>query len=118
MADILKITNPFDFSEISEVNHNTELEADEALNSAVQCFHNIKYHLFLPKFKRIEILEKIIKKIEIGFDELAILASKEGGKPITDSKVEISRAINGVKLAIACLLNENAGNVPMELNPA
>ena len=33
-------------------------------------------------------------------EELTILCASEGGKPYIDSKVEIQRAINGVKLLL------------------
>jgi acyl-CoA reductase-like NAD-dependent aldehyde dehydrogenase len=51
-------------------------------------------------------------------ESLALEAAREGGKPLTDSRVEVARAIDGV-LNCAELLRSEAGQViPMNLNGA
>ncbi|GKT23826.1 aldehyde dehydrogenase family protein, partial [Aduncisulcus paluster] len=46
-------------------------------------------------------------------EELTILCASEGGKPYMDSKVEIQRAINGVKLSIEALSSFEGSEVAM-----
>jgi len=41
------------------------------------------------------------------------IAAGEGGKPYMDSKVEVDRAINGVKLAIEYIGNQKGEHIPM-----
>ncbi len=51
-------------------------------------------------------------------EELTIMAAEEGGKPYKDSKVEVMRAINGVKIAIAELYNMRGEEIPMGMTAA
>ncbi|MEL7148630.1 MAG: aldehyde dehydrogenase family protein, partial [Bacteroidota bacterium] len=46
-------------------------------------------------------------------EDLTITAAREGGKPYKDSKVEVERAINGVKLAIEDLSYLGGSEIPM-----
>ena len=52
------------------------------------------------------------------FEELAIEAAREGGKPLVDSRIEVTRAIDGVKNCIEVLRTEPGEAIPMNLNPA
>ena len=51
-------------------------------------------------------------------EELAVEAAREGGKPLTDSRVEVARAIDGVKSCIEFLRTESGREIPMSLNVA
>ena len=46
-------------------------------------------------------------------EELTNIAAEEGGKPYIDSKVEVLRAINGVKLAIEYIGQMKGEQIPM-----
>ena len=45
-------------------------------------------------------------------DQLAIEASREGGKPLVDSKVEVTRAIDGIHLSIETLKTDQGEVIP------
>ena len=47
---------------------------------------------------------------------MAKLASSRGGKPITDSIIEIKRGAEGVKSAIELIKNESGHVIPMNIN--
>lgn len=96
--NLIDVKSPFDDSLIGKVAFNTNNEVQDAIALASSTFLDFKNHL--PKYKRIEILEKVVKIMSSQIEELTILCASEGGKPYIDSKVEIQRAINGVKLAI------------------
>lgn len=96
--NLIDVKSPFDDSLIGKVAFNTNKEVQDAIALASSTFLDFKNHL--PKYKRIEILEKVVKIMSSQIEELTILCASEGGKPYIDSKVEIQRAINGVKLAI------------------
>ena len=51
-------------------------------------------------------------------DNLALLIAYEGGKPLSDARVEVARAINGVDLAIAELGTHAGNEIPMDLTRA
>jgi len=67
----------------------------------------------LPKYKRVEILERIALLMEERSEEIINISTREGGKPYIDSKLEMARAINGVKLAIEHIANFAGHEVPM-----
>ena len=46
-------------------------------------------------------------------DELTRIAAEEGGKPWQDSRIEVLRAINGVKLAIEHIPHIKGEQIPM-----
>ena len=52
------------------------------------------------------------------FEYLAVEAAREGGKPLVDSRVEVSRAIDGVKNCAELLRNEVGREIPMGINAA
>ena len=79
---------------------------DPALSSGLSVFFPFNWErpqtLFTDKKswldaeQRITILEKTADIMQSRFDELAIEAAREGGKPLPDSKVEVARAIDGI----------------------
>ena len=52
------------------------------------------------------------------FDELATEAAREGGKPLADSKVEVARAIDGIKNCAEVIKSEHGEEIPMRKNAA
>ncbi len=72
----------------------------------------------LPAFKRIKILDKLANLMAKEQDDLAMLIANEGGKPLMDAKVEVARAIDGVKLAISEIRTMRGMQIPMDLTPA
>ncbi|WP_198305973.1 aldehyde dehydrogenase family protein [Arcobacter vandammei] len=94
----IDVTSPFDGKVVGSVNFNTFEEVEAAIDLAHKTFVNKDG--WLPKFKRVEILENVMKIMSSQVEELTILCASEGGKPYIDSKVEILRAINGIKIAI------------------
>ncbi len=94
----IKVTSPFDGSVVGEVPLSSTQEVQEAIDLAQETF--LDHKNAIPKYKRIEILEKVVEIMSSQVEELTILCASEGGKPYVDSVVEVNRAINGVKLAI------------------
>ncbi|OIR24916.1 hypothetical protein BGC33_12105 [Bathymodiolus thermophilus thioautotrophic gill symbiont] len=69
----------------------------------------------LSETQRIEILQKLADLVESEHEDFSRLIANEGGKPIRDARVEVTRAISGIRIAIreldnivALLSNENA----------
>jgi acyl-CoA reductase-like NAD-dependent aldehyde dehydrogenase len=97
----IEVTSPFDGKIVGEVPFVSVSEVEAAIDLARTTFDDHANHL--PKHKRVEILENVVNIMSSQIEELTILCASEGGKPYMDSKVEVHRAINGVKLAIEAL---------------
>jgi acyl-CoA reductase-like NAD-dependent aldehyde dehydrogenase len=111
MAEILKVTSPYDHHFIKEFPLSGEEKVEAALDRAHALFKNPER--WLKKHQRIAILERLVKLMEDRVEELVMVAAEEGGKPYQDSKVEVLRAINGVKIAIAELFSMRGEEIPM-----
>ena len=97
----IEVTSPFDGRVVGTVPYGSVAEVETALQLARKTFDDHKNAL--PTYKRVEILENVVKIMSSQIDELTKLCASEGGKPWLDSQVEVHRAINGVKLAIEAL---------------
>jgi acyl-CoA reductase-like NAD-dependent aldehyde dehydrogenase len=116
MSGILTVRSPFDRHFIHEFSLAGEREIENAVSKAHKLFRD--QSRWLPKYRRIEILEKLAGLMERQVEELTLMAAEEGGKPYRDSKVEVLRAINGVKIAIAELYNLRGEEIPMGMTAA
>jgi len=105
---------PYDGAEIANVAVSNLEVVDKALDTADRLFRNRDG--WLSAEKRIEVLEKAAKIMGERFETLAVEAAREGGKPLPDSRVEVARAIDGVKLCIETLRTQHGSEIPMGLN--
>jgi acyl-CoA reductase-like NAD-dependent aldehyde dehydrogenase len=107
----IEVTSPFDGKVVGTVPFSTTQEVQEAIDLASETF--LDHKNALPKYKRVEILEKVAQIMSSQVDELTKLCASEGGKPWMDSQVEVHRAINGVKLAIEALSAQEGKEIAM-----
>ena len=113
---MLEVVNPYDLSQIGEVPTVTWGEVDQYLATATKLSKDRKARL--PEHQRIEILKKAAVLMEGRFEELAMLIANEGGKPLGDARVEVTRAIDGLGLCIKELGNNAGREIPMGLTAA
>lgn len=113
---MLKVFSPFDQSLIDEIPMDRKNEVEKALKTAYSLFEDRKK--WIPSHQKIAILEKVGDLMKSKIEELTITASKEGGKPFQDSKVEILRAINGVKIASEEIGRLTGEQIPIGLTQA
>ena len=113
---LLEILAPYDRSLIATTDTADADAVEKALTTAYSLFRDRKNWLSIPK--RIEIIERAAEIMQQRFNDLAIEAAREGGKPLNDSKVEVTRAIDGMKLCIETLRTEAGEEIPMGLNAA
>jgi acyl-CoA reductase-like NAD-dependent aldehyde dehydrogenase len=107
----VKVTNPFDGSLIKEIPMNNSTDVESALQTAQALF--VDQSQWIPAYKKIEILDKVAEIMTGQIEELTQLAASEGGKPYMDSKVEVLRAINGVKLSSEHISEMKGEQIPM-----
>lgn len=107
----IEVTSPFDGKVVGTVPFTSVEGVEKAIDVAYEKFLDVDN--WLPKYKRIEILENLMEIMSSQVEELTILCASEGGKPYMDSKVEIQRAINGVKIAIEQLAVQEGQEIAM-----
>ncbi|NQU67947.1 MAG: aldehyde dehydrogenase family protein [Candidatus Marinimicrobia bacterium] len=113
---MLKVLSPFDQTLIKEIPLVGKEEVEKALSTAYELFQNQSN--WIPAHERISILERTVEIMKTRVEELTITAAREGGKPYTDSKIEVLRAIHGVKLAAEHIAHLNGEQIPMGLTKA
>ena len=107
----IEVTSPYDGKVVGTVPFTSVEGVQNAIDVAYEKFLDVDN--WLPKYKRIEILENLMAIMSSQVEELTILCASEGGKPYIDSKVEIQRAINGVKIAIEQLAVQEGQEIAM-----
>ncbi len=107
----LNVYRPYDGSLIRSIPMHTKTEVEWAIKKAHFLFSDRAR--WMPPFQRIAILEKTVELMSSQIESLTHIACEEGGKPYMDSRVEVLRAINGVKLAIEHISHLTGEQIPM-----
>ncbi len=110
-AGCLTVTNPCDQRPIATVDLVDGAGVDRALAIAAALFHDRR--AWLPAHRRAAILARTAELMSERAAELALEAAREGGKPLTDSRVEVARAIDGVRNCAELLRHEGGQEIPM-----
>ncbi|MBA6390631.1 aldehyde dehydrogenase family protein [Colwellia sp. BRX10-3] len=116
VAEKLDVFNPYDQTYLGSVSTVMWDDIDEYLTTSQQLFKDRQQ--WLPAFERINILKKTAVLISKRADELALLIASEGGKPLVDARVEVTRAIDGVELCAKEIANLKGTQIPMDLTQA
>jgi len=112
----LNVTAPFDGQLIATVDQLDKSAINQALNTASNLYNDRS--TWLSAAQRIEILTKLSHLMEENAERLILLSAREGGKPLNDTKVEMDRAIDGIKNCVECIRNNHGEEIPMGLNAA
>ncbi len=107
---------PWDRAPIAEVDTTGLDDVERALEVAWGLSRNRAGWLSVPR--RIEILERAARLVQEQSEFLAVEAAREGGKPLVDSRVEVERAIDSLRLCADFLRTDAGEAVPMGLNAA
>ena len=112
----LEVRAPYDGSMIATVTAADSAAVDQALANASGLFKDRRQ--WLQPSQRIGILSNTADIMAERAEELSVESAREGGKPLPDSKVEVTRAIDGVKSCIEFLRTQGGKEIPMNLNAA
>ncbi|NQY27412.1 MAG: aldehyde dehydrogenase family protein [Piscirickettsiaceae bacterium] len=112
----IEVTSPFDGQVLATVETADLDDINQALQTASALFADRDNWLSIPQ--RLSILEAAITLMKAQADELAIASSHEGGKPLLDSKIEMVRCIDSIRLCADALRNDVCKPVAMGVNPA
>jgi len=112
----LNVHAPFDGQLIATLETANHAAVEKALSTAHMLFRNRSSWLSIEQ--RVDVLDKTATLMEEHSESLALEAAREGGKPLQDSRVEVARAIDGVRNCIDCLRSESGREIPMRQNAA
>ena len=111
-ATALDVTSPFDGSLLKTLPLQGAAEAEQMLKTAASLFRDRDN--WLEHDQRIAILQKLAQLVALEAEDFALLIAQEGGKPLTDARIEVTRAIDGIALAAKELLHVMRGEeIPM-----
>ncbi|PKA45187.1 aldehyde dehydrogenase family protein [Rhizobium sullae] len=112
----LKVYQAFDRELIAEVPADDAAALDHKLSVAAKAFAD--RDAWLPAHQRMAILRKASELLEENRDRFAMMIAREGGKPLTDAVIEVTRAIDGLVNAADELRNFGGKEIPMGLTAA
>lgn len=107
--DVQPVVNPYDRSMIAQVCQAGPAEIAEAIEQAHDAFARLKT---LPTYTKARALEQISDALQSRRDEFARTIAGEAGKPITDARREVDRAVQTFRLAA-----EESKRIPGEVLP-
>ena len=110
----IKVYSAYDEKEIREFEINDFNYIEGLLKQAREVADNPDEQMTVMKRK--EILEKAANIIEERQEDLAKQLVQEGGKPIIDSRIEIKRAITGIRIAIIEMEHMVGREIPMNID--
>ncbi|MGH8594507.1 MAG: aldehyde dehydrogenase family protein, partial [Gammaproteobacteria bacterium] len=100
----IEVVAPYDRSPLATMDAASDAAVAQALATAYGLYRN--RDAWLSPAKRIEVLEHSAAIMSERKEMLALEAAREGGKPLIDSRVEVARAIDGLKVCIETLRTE------------
>jgi acyl-CoA reductase-like NAD-dependent aldehyde dehydrogenase len=112
----LVVVSPYDGTEIATCETADFAAADVALKIAHSLYLNRDRWIPLPE--RLSILEQAMAIIRSRAEELALEAAREGGKPLLDSRVEVTRAIDSLRVCVETMRADSGREISMSLNAA
>ena len=113
---MLEVKSPWNNETVGTVKTHNSSEIEGIVQEV--CRISIHKGEDFPPKERINVLKSFIKIIQENTQSLAELATSEGGKPITDSIIEIKRGAEGVESCIEVLKSESGSVIPMNINEA
>jgi len=112
----VEVVSPYDRTPIAVCAGADRAAVDHAVATAHALHRN--RGAWIPVARRIEILETAASLMAGRAEDLAVGAAREGGKPLVDSRVEVARAIDSVRICVETLRTEAGRHIPMNLNAA
>ncbi len=112
----LEVTAPYDGKLIATIDTGDQNAVETALATADALYKDKKNWLTVEQ--RITVLTKTAEIMQSRAEELALEAAREGGKPLIDSRVEVARAIDGIKSCVEVMRSSHGEEIPMQKNTA
>jgi acyl-CoA reductase-like NAD-dependent aldehyde dehydrogenase len=110
-AGTVNVTAPFDGAVLAEIDTGSGAHVEQALSVAHSLY--LDRANWLPVHKRVAILERTAGLMLARQDDLVATTTAEGGKPLQDTQIEMTRAIDGVRICIETIRAEQGEVIPM-----
>lgn len=108
----IEITNPYNGEAIGIVHQAGPEEIEVAIRAAQTVFPELRR---MPAFQRAEALQKIVDGVQERREDLAKIICLEAGKPITDARGEVGRAILNFQTAVEESKRLGGEVIPLDL---
>lgn len=112
----LQVKTAYDEKLMQEFSLHDAQAVEKALSTAVKLFET--YPRTIKTAQMMLILEKAANLVEARSEAYALEAAREGGKPLQDSRVELARAVQGIREALRSIPELVGREIPMNLNAA
>lgn len=112
-SNYMEVKSPYSGEIVAAVAQADEQAIGLAIAQAKETFENVMRSM--PAYKRSDILVKASELIKKQSDDLARTIALEGGKPIKDARLEVSRAANTFAIASREAFNLDGEQLPMDL---
>jgi acyl-CoA reductase-like NAD-dependent aldehyde dehydrogenase len=113
---MIEVVQAFDRAPIAQLPADDAAALERKLVAARKVF--LDRSQWLKPHQRIDILRKLVGLMEERLDHLSMQIAREGGKPLTDARVEAIRAIDGVRNAAEELRVMAGREISMGITPA
>ncbi|MCH9645668.1 MAG: aldehyde dehydrogenase family protein [Proteobacteria bacterium] len=114
MTKQLTVNQAYTGETLAQLDMHDDAQVDAMLGNA-KSLHDAGS---LPKHERIDVLKKLAILIADEHEMFAQLIANEGGKPIRDARVEVTRAVGGIDIAIREMQGIKGKEIPMDLSAA
>jgi acyl-CoA reductase-like NAD-dependent aldehyde dehydrogenase len=98
-GEFQEVTSPYTGEVIARVEQADAAAVEAGLEQAAQAFRDTMRKM--PPHRRAEILDNLAAQMKERHAELSLTIAQEGGKPLKDARIEVTRAINTVRLSAA-----------------
>ncbi|MFJ6324162.1 MULTISPECIES: aldehyde dehydrogenase family protein [unclassified Rhizobium] len=116
MTPNLKVYQAFDRQLIADIAADDAEALERKLGLAARTFADREG--WLPAHRRMAILRRASELLSDNRDRFAVMIAREGGKPLTDAIIEVTRGIDGLVNAADELRNFGGKEIPMGLTAA
>ncbi|TVR69219.1 MAG: aldehyde dehydrogenase family protein [Sphaerobacteraceae bacterium] len=109
---VLEITNPFNGDVVGTTSFATRDDLEHATKAAVAAFEKTRK---MQSYERAAVLQQLADGLARREDEFVELMTKEAGKPIKDSRVEVQRGVFTLQTAVEEARRISGETIPLDL---
>ena len=114
-GELIDVISPYSNEVVTQYVKSDLDEVKEVFERARLGFHDTKKS---PLHQRISWLEDVANRLEENKEYFALLITKEVAKPISQSRVEVQRAVENIRLVAKELINLNGETIPTDATPS
>jgi len=115
-GEMLEVKSPYDGRLLATVVTANAIAVESSLSCASRLFADREGWISVDQ--RIASLERMIELLKEQAESLALGAAEEGGKPLTDSRIEMARCIDSIRICIDTLRTDVPHPPVMGVNAA